>query len=167
MKKRYPITMLNEPHVKCIDDKYACDMDGNVYAIRTEHLYKLKPRYHNSSYVVYLHGKERGVMRIIAEAFLQPLKKGETRYHINGNKADNKVSNIGIITQKELGKRIGYKSGRKVVERIDKRTGESKFYRSLRDAAEDNYYSASYLSTIINGKYRQGERYVFRYDDDD
>ena len=161
-RKRYPLSLLESPNMKRVYDTYAADIMGNIFCIKSDYLLLLKQRWNGKAYVVSIHTKERNVMSVMADAFLPPLESGYTRYHLNGIKSDNRLCNIGVISQVELGKLSG-KTNRKMVVRT--MNGKETYYKSLTECAKANGYSKSQMGAICRGETESpGAR--FRYEEE-
>lgn len=77
------------------------DENGNVYRNGVE----LKQSQYNTGYLyVNVSGKNYLVHRLVASAFIEPLKKGDRSrqvHHKDGDKKNNKLSNLSVISMKE------------------------------------------------------------------
>ena len=45
------------------------------------------------------------IHRLVAESFIRPLKDGEEVNHINGNKLDNSIANLEIVSRENNNKK--------------------------------------------------------------
>lgn len=80
-------------------EEYSISNYGKVKNNKTEKV--LNPRLNSKGYLrVRLFGKEVFVHRMVAECFLPPSTK-EFINHINGNKKDNRLSNLEYCTASE------------------------------------------------------------------
>lgn len=75
---------------------------GRIYGITKE----LKPHLYSKSgyYYVQIGGKNYLIHRLVASAFIKPLKRGDRSlqvHHINEDKSDNRVENLQILTMQE------------------------------------------------------------------
>ncbi len=88
-----------------------------------------------------INGKDctRLLFSCLTAAWLGPPPPGKVYYHKNGVLSDNYLENVGIIDQRELGKRNGPRSKRKSVEMVDPEGNVVMLYNSAREAAESNY----------------------------
>ena len=90
---------------------------------------------------------------LLGRSFLRPLRKGEVYTHRNGDTLDDIASNICIMTQAELSRKIGKSSTRRrPVEKIDKGGKVLGAYRSARQAAKENFMSLMCVTNRCNGK---------------
>lgn len=95
--------------------------------------------------------KKVSVHSIVAATFIGPRPKGLVINHINKNPADNKVSNLEYITQKEnVAHSIENYRGpsRKSVIRIS----DGRLFESTQDAARNSVCSQAHVSSVCNGK---------------
>ncbi|WP_069997843.1 HNH endonuclease signature motif containing protein [Cellulosilyticum sp. I15G10I2] len=76
----------------------------------------------------------------VIKLFLGDPPKGHVSYHKDGNKANNRVENLGFITRYELMQKQALPVIRKPVAQLDEVTGEVLAeYKSLIQAAQANY----------------------------
>ena len=114
----------------------------------------LKPYKKRNLYVVKLKDKEFNCARLVASAFIRPLKNNEQVYHKNGLQFDNFYRNLEILSPKELGKRTGHISRSKRVVLVE--NGEiKKSWRSTRKAAKDLFICRQTVSDYCNGKVKK------------
>lgn len=136
--------------LKRIQEGYFADQNGNIYSNRKYKKITLIKQHKDKKgyYRIKLLGKTKKVHRIIGETFIpNPLKK-ETINHKDGNKANNKISNLEWSSRSEntkhaydTGLKIGYKGRKKSRIGITKKLS-SEWYRlnknglSLREIAK-------------------------------
>ena len=102
-------------------------------------------------YVIKIKGKEFNCARLVASAFIRPVKDNEQVYHKNNLSFDNHYRNLRIMTPKELGKRTGHLSrSRRVVEVKNKEIIRS--WRSTRVAAKELFLCRQTISDYCNKK---------------
>lgn len=96
---------------------------------------------------------EHVVHTIVAAAFLEKPEPKLVLWHKNGLKFDDYAGNLEWITRKELGKRTGGRTDKCIsVLQMDRNTGEViNFYKSIREAARNNYISAESICEVIRG----------------
>lgn len=76
----------------------------------------------------------------VVELFIGEIPKGHVIYHKDGNKANNRVENLGFITRSKLMQKQATIVRCKEVAQIDELTGEVLAeYRSIAQAARANY----------------------------
>lgn len=151
---------------------YFADENGIVYSRKSGILKPLKQRKSNQGYYavcIYDDGKQfqRYVHRIIAETFIRELdiRKKETVNHIDGNKENNSLENLEIISAAENVKhsyRIGLHKTGGNHERakfsdfmISSALHEINGGASVNSIAKKYGISQSYLNKIKNGSYRK------------
>jgi len=101
--------------IRGLEGRYSVDEDGNVFS----HIkgIRLKPGISGAGYYyVDLAGKSRKVHRLVAEAFLPDFLDKPQVNHIDGNKQNNHISNLEMVSAKEnvvhafkTGLRVGLK----------------------------------------------------------
>ena len=142
-----------------LDNRYQVSNLGNVIGTRGK---LLKPRSENMSYLkVGVAGKNRTIHQLVAETFLSYERDGTTKTvvdHINGDKLDNNLTNLRIISNREnLSRRGGtseyagvswVKGGKKW--RTDIYLGDRYYYLGLYKTEEEA--SIAYLDALY--KYR-------------
>lgn len=114
----------------------------------------LKPYKKRNLYVVKMNGKCMNAARLVANAFIKPLKNNEQVYHKNGLQFDNFYRNLEILTPKVLGKKVGHLSRSKRVVEI-KNNEIIRSWRSSRKAAEKLFISRQTISDYCNGKVKK------------
>ena len=98
--------------IKGLEGRYSVDEDGNVFS----HIngIKLKPYLvGNGYYYVNIAGKSRQVHRLVVEAFLPDFLTKPQVNHKDGNKQNNHISNLEMVTVSE-NLLHAYKTGLKV-----------------------------------------------------
>jgi len=86
--------------IRGLEGRYSVDESGNVFSHINGR--KLKPRISSRGYYnVNLAGKSRQVHRLVAEAFLPNYLEKPQVNHIDGNKANNDISNLEMATAQE------------------------------------------------------------------
>lgn len=84
------------------NSKYSIDRDGNIYNIRTGCKRKL---FKSSGYFrVSLDGKNYLIHRLVASNFIAEIPKGYIVNHKDGDKTNNNINNLEIITYSENSK---------------------------------------------------------------
>ena len=160
--------MLKETQYK----DYYVDEEGNIYSAKRKNPHKLKQQTSNHGYrfvCISENGKEfsRYVHRIVVEAFYRKLcsEKFETVNHIDGNKTNNRLENLEIVSASE-NVVLSYKTGLHKVGEQHEQSRYSDAYLtkaldeihsgcSVRSTAKKYGISQSYLNKIKNGVYRK------------
>lgn len=153
--------------------KYQINYAGNIRRIlkdgcfREVHPYIKKS---NRRRVVKLNCKEHVVMKLMQMTFIGELPKDVVTYHRNGLLTDDCLSNIGMMTRKELGKATGQKNDCSI--KIVKLNPEGEVvdcYKSAREAGRVNHMSYQSILDRINGKVKglyAPDGYVYARDSD-
>ena len=171
--------------VKGYEDKYLVDASGNVWSVRKgKYLKPNTDRYGYEYFIFSVDGIRKTVKahRLVAETFIPNPENKPTVDHINGNKKDNRVTNLRWATNKEQTlnpntyekiinlqtrekmKKIGAirNYGRKPVKVF--RCGDIVgCFESLWDAAKKLEVNYSKASECANGKRNHSGGYTFRY----
>lgn len=102
----------------------------------------LKPfkKYNRNMYVIKINGKEYICSRLVANAFIQPLKPNDRVFHKNRLEFDNFYRNLEVLNKVECGEKTGFIARSRSVVLI--KDGEiKKTWRSARKAAKDLFIS--------------------------
>ena len=114
----------------------------------------LKPYKKRGLYVVKMNYKVLSASRLVANAFIKPLKDNEQVYHKNGLAFDNFYRNLEVLSPKELGKRTGHiATSKRVVEVKDNEIVRT--WRSSRKAAEKLFICRQTVSDYCNKKVKK------------
>ena len=143
--------------MKIIKDypNYAITIDSKVYNIKTNKLLKQNINGRGYYQVNLFNNKVSNTLRVhrlLMEAYY-PINEKLDVNHIDGNKLNNKLSNLEWVTRRENIKhayRIGLSKGvyaPKLV--LDKQTGI--FYESLLEASNSFYIKYEYLKSMLSG----------------
>lgn len=124
----------------------------------------LKPYKKHNLYVVKMNGKEYNCARLVANAFIKPLKSNEQVYHKNGLPFDNFYRNLEILTPKVLGKKVGHLSRSKRVVEI-KNNEIIRSWRSSRKAGKELFISRQTIADYCNNKTKK-KMYNLMWEDD-
>ena len=152
---------------------YYATEDGNI--INGKNGRVLKP-YSDCSkgYVcVDIKGKKYKVHRLIAEAFLPNPEHKPQINHIDGDKTNNKISNLEWCTNSENAihaiknglwdKQLQYyrNQPRKPVIATNITTGEKIIFESV--AETERYFNSRHISSVLKGQRHQVKGYTFQY----
>lgn len=99
--------------------------------------------------------KEMSVLKIMAETWCGGGPAGTVPYHKNGDLSDNRLSNIGFATKKELGKMTGSNTRRKPVAKVDPQGEIVEVYPSAREAARANHLSRQNVIDRCHGRVKR------------
>lgn len=108
--------------------------------------------------------KQTTVHRLVAEAFLGPAEGREVN-HKNGNKQDNRVSNLEWCSRSDNVNHGYYKLGIRVkpIRVTNLATGEVRCYPSANEAVRDGFHSAR-IHECLSGKRKSHGGFSFEYD---
>ena len=114
------------------------------------------------------------VNRLVAQAFIPNSQNKPEVNHIDGNKQNNRVSNLEWCTRTE-NERHAYKTGlkqpkyadnhwssKKVIQ-YDKNMNKIAEYGSIREAERKTGYDNGFISACCKGKYKTAYGYIWRY----
>lgn len=157
--------------INCGPGKGWRDIDGGI----------LTPTYVEGYLQVNLSGRKRAsVHRLVALAFCVGYRPGKVVNHKNGDRADNRASNLEWVSMgenvkhafKELGRENPFKGKQgadhpksRAVIRIDPSSGERRRYESASDAARDGFDSGC-ISRCCYGSSRSHKGYQWFFADD-
>ncbi|MDA3730028.1 HNH endonuclease signature motif containing protein [Niameybacter massiliensis] len=107
-------------------------------------IYRVPHNTKKSSYMIKIRigneGKSCRAHEKVFELFVGEVPKGHVVYHKNGNKYDNRVENLGVITRNKLVEIQATPAQRKPIVQMDKETGEILAeYRSIEAAVDANF----------------------------
>lgn len=146
------------------DPRYEVSNFGRFRKLNKKGYRYLKPYKKHNLYVVKMKYKEYNCARLVASAFIRPLKNNEQVLHKNGLAFDNFYRNLEILSPKELGKRTGHIARSKRVVLVE--NGEiKKSWRSSRKAAKDLYISRQTVSDYCNNRTKK-KMYNLMWEDD-
>ena len=155
-------------------EKYSVSNKGNVRNDETGRI--LKKSVNNNGYELVSLGKNSGklrVHRLVASAFLGDVK-GFVIDHIDGNKQNNNVENLEIVTSSENNKRAydcGLKKAKKLVNAKSKTVyayNERKelvgTFKSMKDASNVLGVRDCRISDVCRRKRKSYKGYVFTFE---
>ena len=88
------------------------------------------------------------VGKLVWKAFRGEVPKGKMVSHISVDTLDNNINNLILVTQADMNRK---RRNRKPVARIDKE-GNVIEYRSIQEAAKENYLERSSITKALTGK---------------
>lgn len=114
----------------------------------------LKPFRKHNIFVVKIKDKDMNCSRLVANAFIKPLRPEDRVYHKNKLEFDNHYRNLKILSLEELGKKTGYISkSKRVVEVKDNEIIRD--WRSARKCAKDLFVSYQTVMDYCNKKVKK------------
>ena len=131
----------------------------------------LKPQKHNYGYnLVRLQcdgtTAQRLVHRIVAEAFLTDWNPNLQCNHINGDKRDNRVSNIEMVTAKQNMQHAVDNKLLDLKKKVTQYTMDGEYvntYESISECAKVIGVTFSAISSVLRGRNRKCRGFVFKY----
>ena len=150
--------------IKNFED-YFVDTDGNVYSNKKGYLHKLRTHLNQCGYQTVSLRKNKKpkwitVHKLVASSFIRELdvSKDETVNHKDGNKLNNKLDNLEIITRGDNvrhSRLTGLQPCKFSRDIITSALLDIKNGLSVNKTAKKYNISQSYLNKIKNGKYRK------------
>ena len=143
--------------IKGYEGLYEVSNLGRIKSLRSGRLMSLCP---NSRKYLGAHLTKDGksetvhIHRIVAEVFCERPEGKNVVDHINGNKNDNRASNLRWTTQKE-----NVRNSRRVRPVV---RSDGKYYESLRAVAEDGFNAPS-VCECCQGRYKEHRGYTWSY----
>lgn len=119
-----------------IDSNYAASKNGYILNKKTNYIIKGSDR--NGYKRITLKGKVYSIHRIIWELFNGSIPEGQVIDHIDGNRSNNALSNLRMVSQSENmnnAQKNGHK-GQKVIYQYDSTGKFIKKYLSIQEAAD-------------------------------
>lgn len=115
--------------------KYGVTIDGEVFNLSTKRFLKQSDR--NGYLRVTLDGKKCSAHRVVYESFVGPILDKQVIDHIDNNRANNCLSNLRLVDQKENIKKSfkGDRGGKVGVTKFSVDGDELEHYDTIREAA--------------------------------
>ena len=132
------------------NENYVVNKDGEVANLKT--CKKLKGTERSGYLRVLIKGKNYSIHRLVWEAFNGEIPSGYYVDHIDGNRANNSISNLRIVTQSENMKNAmknGHK-GQTPVLQYDKEGNLIKEYKTIQEAADAMDVTHPAIRSAIN-----------------
>lgn len=120
------------------DGLYKADIYGSIYSFRKGKPREVKQYWDGNTYRVRIGNQVPIASRVIWEAFNSKIPKGYCIIHKNGNKSDNCLANLKMVTVSETAIKP---SARKPVAKIDENENIIEIYPSIGEAAKKNFIS--------------------------
>ena len=99
------------------------------------------------------------ISSLVWKAFKGEVPKGMKISHISVDINDNNINNLALVTQADMNRK---RRNRKPVARIDKE-GNIIEYRSIKEAAKENYLGCSSVGKALKGKIKTAAGYEWIY----
>lgn len=151
-------------------ENYQASKDGRIRALNFEHkgiVRELKQSYTEKRYLkVNINGKPKRVHRLIAKTYLPNYNESLEVNHKNGNKEDNRLENLEMVTAKENSWHRHYvlKKCVKPVIQIDKDTNKIiHTYPSIQEAERNTDVDHTCIINVCKGKQKLAGGYKWEY----
>lgn len=155
--------------LKSMNNNFGISKDSKVINFKTGRI--IKPYIGIDLYqhiVLNMNGKRyrKRVHRLMAEAFLNNAKVID---HIDGNKSNNNIDNLKVVTHKEniekaLKENNTIRKGKKVIA-IDKETNEEYHFKSMRECERFTGIDRHRIKTFLEKTRNNHTKYNFYYDE--
>lgn len=158
--------------IKGFDDKYLISNYGRIksnYSGEWKFILPLRSKVHGYMYVHLRRNKFQvrcKIANLVAEHFVGNRKKGEVLRHRNGIITDDYAGNLEFCKRPTHNGRNGAKCGKEVLK-LDIETLEVvEEYRSLRQAAKENFLSVGSVHSNVQNRTKTSGGYIFKYRED-
>lgn len=145
-------------------ENYSINADGIIINTYTENIIKYNTVSKTIAPSVKLYKNKRGyvlkVAKLVFEAFKRPIAADEILLSKDNNKMNCKLSNIIVLRPI---KQESHQRRYKAVYRIDFLEEKVKLYKSIEEAARENYCSASSIQRVLKGECAAAIGYTWRY----
>ena len=167
--KRHVAIDLPQEEWKLIEDNYSVSNKGRI---KNKNNLVLKCHSDKRGYVyASLNGKLKSVHRIVAQAFIDRIDDNKVINHKDGNKSNNEVSNLEIVSQSDniqhaydIG--LSYKQNKRSVYQVDFQGNIVETYDSLTSAeSKTGVNRGSIYNAIESGCTSQGYRWFETLED--
>ena len=132
------------------NENYAINIDGEVANLKTGLIVKGSER--NGYLRISIRNKQYSIHRLVWETFNQPIPEGYYIDHIDGNKSNNALSNLRLVTQSDNMKNAmknGHK-GQILVLQYDKKGNFIQEFESIQKAADAMGVSHAAIRSAID-----------------
>lgn len=100
-------------------------------------------------------GHQTKVSRMIAEAWFKDFSSNLSVMHIDGNRDNNDIANLRLVSKKELGQLTGHMAVAIPIARYNSNNELVRVYRSVRSAAKEIGVSYQTVLDKVNGKLKR------------
>jgi hypothetical protein len=131
---------------------YFITKDGKILSSRKNII--RKETIHTNGYIYYQINKKSYVAhRLVYKTYIGKIKKGYVIDHINGNKTDNRLDNLEMVTSKENTKRWAERTKKchKSVIQLDIEGNVIEKFQSIKEASEKTGVGRIHIGSVCNG----------------